>query len=154
MEKSAFKRLTVMVVDDEMFIRNLIARMLRDLGIGEVQMANDGGDALGKARAIAGRLDLVVCDLEMPEMDGFAFVRALRRESDRALSCLPVLILTGHAEQENVEMAVRLGIHGFIAKPVSLNVLESRIVKALNAPAIDPSRFAATPPGGRLSRTD
>lgn len=141
MEKSDFKRLTVMVVDDELFIRNLIARMLRDLGIGEVLMANDGADALIKLESESGRLDLVVCDLEMPGMDGFAFVRTLRGLADKLLAGLPVLILTGHAEQENVEMAIRLGIHGFIAKPVSLKVLESRIVKALKEPAIDPARL-------------
>lgn len=141
MEKSDFKKLTVMVVDDELFIRNLIARMLRDLGIGEVLMANDGADALIKLESESERLDLVVCDLEMPGMDGFAFVRTLRGLADKLLAGLPVLILTGHAEQENVEMAIKLGIHGFVAKPVSLKVLESRIVKALKEPAIDPARL-------------
>ena len=141
MEKSDFKRLTMMVIDDELFIRNLVARMLRDLGAGEVLMANDGADALMKIAAESGRLNLVICDLEMPGMDGFDFVRTLRGHADRVLARLPVLILTGHAEQENVEMAIKLGIHGFVAKPVSLKVLESRIVKALKDPAIDPVRL-------------
>ena len=141
MEKADFKRLTMMVIDDELFIRNLVARMLRDLGIGEVLMANDGADALMKIAAESGRLNLVICDLEMPGMDGFDFVRTLRGHADRVLARLPVLILTGHAEQENVEMAIKLGIHGFVAKPVSLKVLESRIVKALKDPAIDPVRL-------------
>lgn len=141
MEKGDFKRLTMMVVDDELFIRNLVARMLRDLGVGEVLMANDGADALMKMAAESGRLSLIVCDLEMPGMDGFDFVRTLRGHADRVLARLPVLILTGHAEQENVEMAIKLGIHGFVAKPVSLKVLESRIAKALKDPAIDPARL-------------
>lgn len=141
MEKNDFKQLTVMVVDDELFIRNLVARMLRDLGVGEVLVAHDGADALIKLKSESGRLDLVVCDLEMPGMDGFDFVRTLRGLDNQILAGLPVLILTGNAEHENLELAVRLGIHGFIAKPVSLKVLENHIVKALKQPAIDPARF-------------
>jgi response regulator RpfG family c-di-GMP phosphodiesterase len=77
----------------------------------------------------------------MPAMDGFAFVRELRSLTDARLARLPVLILTGHAKQENVVLAVKLGIHGFITKPVSQKILESRIVKALTAPPIDPTRL-------------
>lgn len=141
MGRTEYRNLTILVVDDELFIRNLIARMLRDLKVGEVHMANDGSAALSKLQELAGKLDLVVCDLEMPGMDGFDFVKTLRRLEDKRLARLPVLILTGHAEQENVELAVKLGIHGFVAKPVSLAVLEARLGKALTAPAIDPARL-------------
>ncbi|NFV79193.1 response regulator [Magnetospirillum aberrantis] len=145
MDRTEFRTLNIMVVDDELFIRNLVARMLRDLKVGEVHTANDGSDALCKLQELADKLDLVVCDLEMPGMDGFDFVKTLRQLGDERLACLPVLILTGHADQENVEMAVRLGIHGFVAKPVSLAVLEARLAKALSAPAIDPARLGLRP---------
>lgn len=141
MDKADFRKLTMMVVDDELFIRSLIARMLRDMGVGEVLVASDGSDALIKVDAAAGHVDLILCDLDMPGMDGFAFVRELRGLADRTQAALPVLILTGHAEQENVTMAVRLGIHGFVAKPVSLATLESHIDKALHKPPIDPARL-------------
>ena len=85
----------------------------------------------------SGDLDLVICDLEMPEMDGFAFVRRLRAMVGE-VSKLPVLILTGHNEEKSVRDAVELGIDGYLLKPVSGKDLEQKINEAILSPMIDP----------------
>lgn len=136
-----FKSVRVLIVDDEQFIRELIGRALRDFGIGKIYFAADGREALEKVVTLSGSLDIIICDLEMPGMDGFAFVDQLRHLSDAKASALPVLILTGHAQQGNIETAVKLGIHGFLTKPVSIKDLTVRMEKALTSPPIDPARL-------------
>ena len=144
MTNSDLKALHVVVIDDEDFMRNIVGRMLHDIGVGEVHLAGDGVEAIGLIESLHRSqipVDLVICDLEMPNVDGFAFVRLLRGLSNADLAKVPVLILTGHTLQENVEMAVRLGIHGFLVKPVSRDLLHSRLIKALESPPIDPARL-------------
>jgi two-component system chemotaxis response regulator CheY len=141
MKTDEHKKLQILVVDDEPFMRKLIERMLLDIGYGLVNQAQNGMDALKKLHNQPKLADLIICDLEMPEMNGFEFVENLRKLSDPKLANLPVLILTGYSDQSHIEQAVRLKIHGFLAKPVSRAALESRVSKALSSPAIDPKLF-------------
>jgi CheY-like chemotaxis protein len=68
--------LIALVVEDDDFQRRTVARMLRSLGALEVREASDGSQALASLRGAA-LVDLVVCDLDMPEMDGMEFIRHL-----------------------------------------------------------------------------
>lgn len=145
-----FKTLAVLIIDDEPFIRDLIGRVLRDQGVPKVYYAANGRVAFEIMMTLTDRLDIVICDLEMPEMDGFGFVERLRKHDDSHLASLPVLILTGHSQKGNVEMAVKLGIHGFLTKPVSVKDLTTRIQKALTSPSIDPNQLKRRPQAGRL----
>jgi two-component system, chemotaxis family, chemotaxis protein CheY len=128
----------VLLVDDELFMRRLIGSMLRMIGIKKVEMAENGAIAL---RGIVERStlpDLMVCDLEMPEMDGLTLLthlRALPLPHD-----LPVIILTSHSNIDNIKNAVELGIHGFLAKPVTLNDLRAKVLAALTQGMIDTRR--------------
>lgn len=74
-------------------------------------------------------------------MDGFEFVAKLRAHENPDIANLPVLILTGHIDQENVEKAVKLGIHGYLKKPINKVTLEQRMIRALTAPPIDANRI-------------
>ncbi len=62
---------------------------------------------------------MIICDLEMPNVDGIEFVRRLRSDENVANSEVPVLILTEGSDEENVLKSVNVGIHGFLAKPAS-----------------------------------
>jgi len=86
-------------------------------------------------------VDVIICDLEMPTMNGFEFVERLRSlpETDRAV--IPVVILTGHSDEEHVKRAVSLGINGFLVKPIAKQALEDRLSKAIMSPPIDPTRI-------------
>lgn len=141
MTKPLLENINILVIDDEAFMRSLITRLLRELGVPEVLTASDGKEGLDKLAHGGGHVDLVICDLEMPNMDGFEFVAALRADKALPRSDVPVLILTGHSDAEYVHKAVELGIHGFLVKPVSREALTSRIEVALKSPAIDPSRL-------------
>ena len=141
MTKAIFETINILVIDDEAFMRTLITRLLRELGVPEVLTAADGKEGLDKLAREGGRVDLVICDLEMPNMDGFEFVEALRADKALPRPDVPVLILTGHSDAEYVRKAVELGIHGFLVKPVSREALTSRMEMALKSPAIDPARL-------------
>lgn len=126
----------ILVIDDHAFMRNLVERMLMDIGVGEIHLTPGAEQALDIVKQGIVSLDLVVCDLRMPNQDGLAFVEALRKLPDPVSARLPVLILTGDATAANIEAAVRLGIQGFVAKPVTAVALRDHIVRALAAPAM------------------
>ena len=136
-----FTKLRILIVDDEPFMRKLIIRVLYELEIERVAEAGDGAEALEKVKDAMNALDLIICDLEMPNMDGFEFVKRLREMTGFPNADIPVLIVTGHSDPESVKSAVEAGIHGYLVKPVSKQALEKRIVAALTSPEIDPERL-------------
>ena len=133
-----FGNLHVLVIDDEEFIRKLIVRLLYEMGVSDLIEAKDGAEALGLVKQMRKKVDIIICDLEMPNMSGLEFVHHLRNDPDVAVPDTPVLILTGHSQEENVQGAVELGIHGFLTKPISKGLLEKRIASALTSSPIDP----------------
>ena len=134
-------KLRILVIDDEPFMRQIIERVLYELGIDQVTAAEDGSKALSKFSTVHENFDLVICDLEMPNMDGFEFVRQLRAKTEIPNSNVPVLICTGHSEEESVQDAVEAGIHGYLIKPISKQNLESRTRAAMTSDGIDPKKF-------------
>ncbi len=122
----------VLVVEDDDFQRRTIARMLRSLGASEVQETGDGRQALASIRDSA-PVDVVVCDLDMPEMDGMEFIRHL----GQAESAVSVIIASAQepALLNSVKkMARAYGVRllGIIEKPVTSKELENLI--ALHEP--------------------
>lgn len=134
-----YDKLTILLVDDEQFIRQLVARLLRDMGVKTVVMANDGDEALKKLVTSGGRVDLMILDLEMPNMNGFEVVKQVRSGDVNVAKDLPIIILTGHGQEDAVKAAVTLGVHGFLVKPMSRDALEKSINVALKSGTIDPN---------------
>jgi len=126
-----WRNLHVLVIDDEIFMRKLIERTLHDIDVGVVTMAENGVEGLMQVKRAGSPIDVIICDLEMPEMDGFDFVKALRSDDEVPNPDLPVLIVTGHADEETVRQAAELGINGYLVKPISKIALEKRLAKAI-----------------------
>ncbi len=135
------EKLRVLLIDDETFTRRTIVQTLYGLGIKKVTEAADGLEGLTIFSNARNTFNLVICDLEMPKMDGLEFVRQLRKKEYLPNSNVPILILTGHSEPENVQSAVKAGINGYLIKPVSNKQLEKRIIAALTSEGIDPKRL-------------
>jgi two-component system, chemotaxis family, protein-glutamate methylesterase/glutaminase len=105
------RRIKVLVVDDSAYNRKAISEILE--GIPEVVIvgkAADGQEAL--QIALVERPDVITLDLEMPRMDGFAFLRLLMSAQPT-----PVIVISAYAEKENVFRALELGALDFVAKP-------------------------------------
>lgn len=110
---------TVLMVDDSMFICQQVQAVLAEAGF-EVLVARDGREGIERADA-ATDLALVLCDLNMPRMGGFAFLDALRR-SER-YTRLPVVFLTAEAHPALIAQARSAGASGWIVKPLRAEAL-------------------------------
>jgi two-component system cell cycle response regulator DivK len=118
----------VLVVDDNRPSRELIVDILRPMGF-EVAEAPDGPSGIATARSM--RPDLVILDLTMPEMDGFAVLAELRR--DPCCASLPVLAVTASAMPNERLKAMQAGFTDFITKPLRSAELRRRVETHLNA---------------------
>jgi len=114
----------VLVVEDDESMRELLRLHLSGAGY-DVATAEDG-IAAGYA-VLKSPPDLIVCDIEMPNMDGFQFIAALR--ADRSLPKLPVIFLT--SVEEGHARAKELGAVAFLTKPVLADWLLTAVSQAL-----------------------
>ena len=117
----AGSRVRALVVDDSAYNRGAISQMLTaDRGIEVAGTAVDGVDAIAKTLKL--RPDVITLDLEMPNMDGFTFLRWLMKERPT-----PVLVISSRSDSRSVLRALELGAVDFLAKP------ESRISRSIEA---------------------
>jgi CheY-like chemotaxis protein len=103
----------VLVVDDSISVRRLLARQLRNLGF-QVDEVTDGLQALGRLRDRS--YDLIVTDLEMPRLDGFTLLAELRRVE--SMASIPVVVASTRDDRETRRRVRELGAREFLAKPV------------------------------------
>jgi len=104
---------TILVVDDSITTRTLEKSILEAQGY-EVLLSVDGIDALHVLRSGGAMVDLVIADVEMPRMDGFGLLQAIK--NDPRLSTLPVILMTSRADPEDVRKGLDLGASAYITK--------------------------------------
>lgn len=114
----------ILVVEDDESMRELLRLHLEHAGF-EVAIADDGIAA--GYEVLKSPPDLIVCDVQMPNMDGFELIEALR--ADQAIPRMPVIFLT--SQEEGLARAAQLGAADFILKPVMVDRLMQAVRKAL-----------------------
>ena len=115
---------TIMVVDDSASIRQVVGLTLKKAGYDIIE-ACDGSDAMGKLNGQ--RINLIVCDVNMPNMDGLQLLQSIR--ADAALKHLPVLMVTAEAKKENIVAAAQAGASGYVVKPFTAATLDEKLSK-------------------------
>jgi len=118
---------TVLVVDDEEWVRKTCARMLRKLGY-EVLLASDGSEGLAVFERERTRIDLVVLDMMMPRMSGAAALAKLRAIDPK----VPVVVASGFGHQMDVATVTELGVSGTLRKPFTLGELSLTVAKNIH----------------------
>ena len=121
-------KVSVLVVDDAPFIRDLVKKALRSQfpGIRTEDAVNGRKAPQMLARE---RFDLILCDWEMPEMSGLELLTWCRTQD--ALKSVPFIMVTSRGDKENVVQAIQAGVSDFIGKPFSNEQLTSKVRKAL-----------------------
>ncbi|MEZ4594403.1 MAG: response regulator [Chloroflexota bacterium] len=122
---------SVLVVDDEFEIRQLLATMLSMMGY-QSFMAQDGLDALEKIPEY--QPDILILDVMMPRMDGLTLCRRLREEAQTA--ALPIIMLSGKAHHEAIQEGLSAGANRYLVKPTGLDELTRNINEVLREAGI------------------
>jgi len=118
----------VMVVDDSPSVRQQVGMALTQAGYGVVE-AVDGQDGLSKA-ATSG-VSLVICDINMPRMNGLEMVEKMK--ADPKTSALPVVMLTSEGQPALMDRAKKAGAKGWIIKPFKADLLIAAVKKLVPA---------------------
>jgi two-component system chemotaxis response regulator CheY len=122
----------ILVIDDEHYTRKVIKTLLMTMGVKSILDAPDGQAGLEIIPTFAPHV--VLCDWEMPGMDGPSFVRAVRSPDTFPYPDVPIIMLTAHGERSRVVEASRLGIHEYLLKPVSSQALQARLLSVITHP--------------------
>jgi CheY-like chemotaxis protein len=120
-------QIRVLVVDDDPWILRMVSSSLEKKGTYSVDTARDGQQALRRVQAA--RPDMIITDVMMPVMDGWAFVQEIR--ADPMLADIPVLFLTALGKDEDRLHALGLKPDDYVSKPFRFDDLERRVLKAL-----------------------
>jgi DNA-binding NtrC family response regulator len=126
----------ILVVDDEVGIRELLFEILRDEGH-DVQLAENA--AAARTAREAGRPDLVLLDIWMPDTDG---ITLLKEWGASGQLNMPVVMMSGHATIDTAVEATRIGALDFLEKPIGMQKLLAAVKKALERGARSASRWA------------
>ncbi len=117
----------VLVIDDFATMRKIEKNILGQLGIKNVDEADDGSTALPKLKA--NKYDVVLLDWNMPNMTGLELLKAMRAED--SLKSVPVIMVTAEALKDNVVAAAQAGVNDYVVKPFTAATLEEKLKKVL-----------------------
>ena len=131
----------ILVVDDELGIRDLLSEILNDEGH-NVELAENAAQA--RAARARMRPDLVLLDIWMPDTDG---VTLLKEWSTTGMLTMPVIMMSGHATIETAVEATKIGAQAFLEKPITLQ----KLLKAVEAGLTRNSGGAARKPGSAMA---
>src|SRR4051812_48895166 len=115
----------ILVVDDELGIRDLLSEILNDEGH-NVELAENAAQA--RNARVRARPDLVLLDIWMPDTDG---VTLLKEWSTTGVLTMPVIMMSGHATIETAVEATKIGAHSFLEKPITMQKLLKAVEAAL-----------------------
>lgn len=136
-------KVSVLVVDDATFIRDLVKKGLRDNFPGvQIEEAINGR----KAQQMLSRqvVDLILCDWEMPEMSGLELLTWCREQDN--LKTTPFIMVTSRGDKENVVQAIQAGVSDYIGKPFSNEQLVTKVKKALQRAGKLQALMSGAPP--------
>jgi two-component system chemotaxis response regulator CheY len=123
------ENIRALIVDDSSVMRKIVERSLRQAGVGIAQVfeAGNGVEALGALKE--NKVDLILCDINMPVMDGLEFVKALPGVENA--KGVPVVMITTEGGEAHVVQAISAGARGYIRKPFTPDQVKEHVLPVL-----------------------
>lgn len=133
--------LSVLIVEDNRYMRTLLRTILHALGVGNVAAVGDGGEAIdllrglkeGKQTGVA-TIDMVFTNWQMEPVDGTMLLKWIRRHKESPDRFMPVIMVSGFGDAQRVAHARDLGVTEFLGKPFSIDSLMARIMSMVDTP--------------------
>jgi two-component system chemotaxis response regulator CheY len=132
MSNYRFDRLKILVVDDNVHMRKLVVTILQAFGVIQIFEADSGDRGWHILRE--SNPDVIMLDWVMEGMSGLDLVQMIRTDPQTPNPFVPVIMLTGHTSLDHVARARDAGVNEFIAKPVSVKTVMSRLVAVIEHP--------------------
>ncbi|MCP4125710.1 MAG: response regulator [Gammaproteobacteria bacterium] len=123
------QELMILVVDDMRSMRAIVKGVLQDMGFNQIMEAGDGHEALSVLRGR--KVDLVVCDVEMPKMSGIELLDEV--DKDEKLDSIPFIMLTAMNQRDKVQEILKHEVFDFVLKPINPKMLEDRVQAFLDS---------------------
>ena len=127
-----FDRLSVLIVEDNMQMRLLIAQVLKAMGVGRISQADGGERALALIRT--NKPDIIITDWLMEPMDGLELTRRIRQDPKSPARLAPIILMTGYSAHSRVTQARDTGVTEFLVKPFTADALAKRIAHVITLP--------------------
>jgi len=124
-----FDKLRILVVDDNQHMRRLVVAVLQAVGVRDLFESPDGEHAWKHLRE--SNPDVIILDWQLTGMNGLEFVRLIRNSPRTPNVFVPVIMLTGHTHIDHVRQARDAGVNEFLAKPVSVKAILSRLISVI-----------------------
>ena len=113
----------VLLVEDNELNREIATAIMEEIGL-DVDSAEDGTDAVNIMSSASGsKYDLIFMDIQMPKMDGYTATREIRTLNKPKCANIPIIAMTANAFEEDRKKAIKAGMNGHIAKPISKDVI-------------------------------
>jgi two-component system chemotaxis response regulator CheY len=125
--------MSALIIDDSSVMRKIVERSLRQAGVklAKVYEAGNGAEAL--SMLAENRVNLILCDINMPVMDGLEFVKQLAGVENA--KGVPVVMITTEGSESHVVQALSCGAKGYIRKPFTADQVKEHVVPLLGVPA-------------------
>ena len=127
-----FDRLRILVVDDNVHMRKLVTTILQAFGVTQIYEAHNG--ETGWAALREHTPDMIILDWVMEGMSGIELIKMVRANPQSPNPFVPAIMLTGHTSMDHVQQARDAGMNEFIAKPVSVKTMMSRLSAVIEHP--------------------
>lgn len=123
----------ILLAEDNELNAEIATIILENIGV-SVDHVEDGALCVERLeKAPAGMYDLILMDIQMPNMDGYSSTQNIRHLSDKEKSCIPIIAMTANAFVEDRKKAFEVGMNGYIAKPIDVDELKETLASVFDA---------------------
>jgi DNA-binding response OmpR family regulator len=127
-------RLKFLLIDNDAFAANLIREMLEAFGVKEISVVASCAEA--ETEMAGNNFDIILCEWELPELNGLDFSRQLREDRDNPHRKVPIIVVSAHSKEKDVITARNSGVTEYLVKPIDAETFYERIYSVIEYPRV------------------